>query len=71
MINVFNQTCDVMENYEKLFNKDWKGVLSKKKKKKDQYSLLTRTCPPGLASVGQDMSEVRVLVEFCTLWVQN
>ena len=34
-------------------------------------TLLTRTCPPGLASAGPDMTEARVLIEFRTFRVQN
>ena len=50
----------------KFANQKWKGVISKKK-----TALLTRTCPPGLAKVGPDMTEVRVLVQFCTFRIQN
>ena len=49
--------------------KNWKGVISEEKKRKP--ALLTRTCPPGLALEGPDMSEIRVLVKFRWLQVQN
>ena len=39
--------------------------------KKGKPALLTRTCPPGLALAGPDMSEVRVLLQFRMFWVQN
>ena len=48
-------------------NKNTKTIL----KKKQKPALLTRTCPPGLALAGPDMSEVRVLVQFCTFRVQK
>ena len=38
----------------------------KGKKRKGKPALLTRTCPPGLALAGPDMTEVRVLVQFRT-----
>ena len=47
----------------------WKGVISEEKRRKP--ALLTRTCPPGLAKVGPDMTEVRVLVQFGTFRVQK
>ena len=43
------------------------GLISKKQK----LALLTRTCPPGLAKVGPDMSEVRILIQFGTFRVQK
>ena len=54
---------------DKFANKNWKGVISEEKRGKP--ALLTRTCPPGLALAGPDMSEVRVLVQFRTFRVQN
>ena len=45
-------------------HKDWKGVTSGKKKSKTV--LLTRTCPPGLALAGPDMSKFRLFVQFRT-----
>ena len=45
----------------KFANTNWIGVLSEEKKKQ-KPALLTRTCPPGLALAGPDMSEVRLLV---------
>ena len=47
----------------------WKGVMSEEKRRKP--ALLTRTCPPGLAKVGPDMTEVRVLAQFCMFRVQS
>ena len=41
------------------------------KRKKEKPVLLTRTCPPGLALAGPDMSEVRVLVKFRMFRVPN
>ena len=40
---------------------NWKGVISEEKKE-EQFVLVTRTCPPGLALAGPDMTEVRLLV---------
>ena len=39
--------------------------------KKEKPALLTRTCPPGLALAGPDMSTFRLLIQFRTLRVQN
>ena len=47
----------------------WKGVISEEKRRKP--ALLTRTCPPGLAKVGPDMTEVRDKVQFGTFRVQK
>ena len=44
--------------HEKFANNKWKGVISGGKKRKP--ALLTRTCPPGLALAGPDMTAVRV-----------
>ena len=65
---------------DKFVNQNWKGVISEEEEeaeeeeeeeKKDKPALLTRICPPGLALAGPDMSEVRVLVPFCTFRTQN
>ena len=52
---------------DKFANKIWTGVIPEKKK----TALLTRTCPPRMAWAGPDMSDFRLLIEFCMLWVQN
>ena len=37
----------------------------------EKHVIVTRTCPPGVALAGPDMSEVRVLIQFRTFRVQN
>ena len=56
-------------------NSLWLEELEKwnfwRKKEKEQPALLTRTCPPGPALAGPDISEFRLLVQFRTFRVQN
>ena len=49
-------------------NKRRKGVILKKK-----YFrwFAVSTCPLGQVLAGPDMSDLRLLVQFCVLWVQN
>ena len=67
-----NKTHDFIK-HDEFANEKWKGVISgeKKRNKKDKCALLIRTCPPGLALAGPDMSEVRLLFQFRTFRVQN
>ena len=53
---------------DKFANKKGKGVILEKK-----YIrwFAVSTCPPGQVLAGPDMTEVRVLVQFRTLRVQN
>ena len=69
MIELINKTYDFIE-IDKFAKRNWKGVISEEEKK-EKPALLTRPCPPGLALVGPDMSEVKVLVQFRTFQVQN
>ena len=58
--------------YEKKYtfaNKRWKGVQTEKSKHFRWFAV--STCPPGQVLASPDMSEVRVLVQFRTLRVQN
>ena len=59
MIDLLSKTNDFMKN----------DRFTEEKRRKP--ALLTRTCPPGLAKVGPDMTEVRVLVQFGTFRVQK
>ena len=69
IINVSNKGFDSIK-HDNVANENRKGVISAGNKK-EKPALLTRTCPPGLALAGPDMSEVRVSIKFYTLWVQN
>ena len=68
MINLLNKNTFMKD--AKFAIRNWKGVISGEKKK-GKPALLTRTCPPGLALAGPDMSKVRVLDKFRTFRVQN
>ena len=68
MFHVFSLVCFLIYGV-KSKSGHWKGVISEEKRRKP--ALLTRTCPPGLAKVGPDMTEVRVLVQFGTFRVQK
>ena len=60
----------IVNKHDKFVNNKWKGVISEKKKK-GKPVLLTRTCPPGLALEGPDMSKFCLLLKFPTFQIQN
>ena len=66
----FTKIDRFVKRNNELANRNWEGLISEEEKK-GKPALLTRTCPPGVALVGPDMTEVRVLVNFCMLRVQN
>ena len=69
MIDLLNKADDFTKN-DNFVNKNCKGVISEGKNK-EKLVLVTKTCPPGVALAGPDMSKVRVLIKFCTFRVEN
>ena len=56
--------------YCSIVNENRKGIVSGRTKK-GNLVLVTRTCPPGVALVGPDMTEGRVWVKFRMFRIQN
>ena len=67
LLNLPIKTHDLIKSIN-LLAKKWKGVISGKK-----YSrwFAVSSCPPRQVLAGPDMSDFRLLVQFCIIWVQN
>ena len=66
---MINKTHDFYKMINLLINMEGCNFCIERKREKP--ALLTRTCPPGLALAGPDMTEVRVLVKFCTFRIKK
>ena len=65
-MNLHNKTHDLIK-HTKFADKNWKGVIRENKKYSRWFA--ASTYPPGQVLASQDMTKVRVLVQFRTLWV--